>query len=155
MICAKGGQVLLSDVWHVLPCVEAVNAKTDHPQGVFSCIACLESLPPENAAPQSGALWWSVRNTIMSTGTSRIMDEFAKLMTDAAGAAQGVRKEAETALHAQAERWLNSLDVVRREEFDVVREMALKALEENEALKARIEALEAQAGATAIPDSTH
>ncbi|ACM37271.1 MULTISPECIES: accessory factor UbiK family protein [Rhizobium/Agrobacterium group] len=91
----------------------------------------------------------------MSTGTSRIMDEFAKLMTDAAGAAQGVRKEAETALHAQAERWLNSLDVVRREEFDVVREMALKALEENEALKARIEALEAQAGATAIPDSTH
>ncbi|MCF1448874.1 accessory factor UbiK family protein [Agrobacterium vitis] len=92
---------------------------------------------------------------MMSTGTSRIMDEFAKLMTDAAGAAQGVRKEAETALHAQAERWLNSLDVVRREEFDVVREMALKALEENEALKARIEALEAQAGATAIPDSTH
>ncbi|MGV2124547.1 accessory factor UbiK family protein [Agrobacterium vitis] len=91
----------------------------------------------------------------MSTGTSRIMDEFAKLMTDAAGAAQGVRKEAETALHAQAERWLNSLDVVRREEFDVVREMALKALEENEALKARIEALEAQAGETAIPDSTH
>ncbi|MCF1433466.1 accessory factor UbiK family protein [Agrobacterium vitis] len=92
---------------------------------------------------------------MMSTGTSRIMDEFAKLMTDAAGAAQGVRKEAETALHAQAERWLNSLDVVRREEFDVVREMALKALEENEALKARIEALEAQASATAIPDSTH
>ncbi|MGV1949606.1 accessory factor UbiK family protein [Allorhizobium ampelinum] len=91
----------------------------------------------------------------MSTGTSRIMDEFAKLMTDAAGAAQGVRKEAETALHAQAERWLNSLDVVRREEFDVVREMALKALEENEALKARIEALEAKASATAIPDSTH
>ncbi|WP_429930559.1 accessory factor UbiK family protein [Agrobacterium vitis] len=85
----------------------------------------------------------------MSTGTSRIMDEFAKLMTDAAGAAQGVRKEAETALHAQAERWLNSLDVVRREEFDVVREMALKALEENEALKARIEALERQAGASA------
>ncbi|MCF1463827.1 accessory factor UbiK family protein [Agrobacterium vitis] len=92
---------------------------------------------------------------MMSTGTSRIMDEFAKLMTDAAGAAQGVRKEAETALHAQAERWLNSLDVVRREEFDVVREMALKALEENEALKARIEALEAKASATAIPDSTH
>ncbi|MCF1454402.1 accessory factor UbiK family protein [Agrobacterium vitis] len=86
---------------------------------------------------------------MMSTGTSRIMDEFAKLMTDAAGAAQGVRKEAETALHAQAERWLNSLDVVRREEFDVVREMALKALEENEALKARIEALERQTSGSA------
>ncbi|WP_156630956.1 accessory factor UbiK family protein [Agrobacterium vitis] len=89
----------------------------------------------------------------MSTGTSRIMDEFAKLMTDAAGAAQGVRKEAETALHAQAERWLNSLDVVRREEFDVVREMALKALEENEALKARIEALEQQTGGS-VPVAT-
>jgi BMFP domain-containing protein YqiC len=82
---------------------------------------------------------WS---TMMSTGTNRIMDEFAKLMTDAAGAAQGVRKEAETAFHAQAERWLNSLDVVRREEFDVVREMAVKALDENEALRAKIAALE-------------
>ncbi|OLP44379.1 accessory factor UbiK family protein [Rhizobium oryziradicis] len=81
---------------------------------------------------------------MMSTGTNRIMDEFAKLMTDAAGAAQGVRREAETAFHAQAERWLNSLDVVRREEFDVVREMALKALDENEALRAKIEALEAK-----------
>lgn len=80
----------------------------------------------------------------MSTGTNRIMDEFAKLMTDAAGAAQGVRREAETAFHAQAERWLNSLDVVRREEFDVVREMAVKALDENEALRAKIEALEAK-----------
>ncbi|MBE1439556.1 BMFP domain-containing protein YqiC [Agrobacterium vitis] len=81
---------------------------------------------------------------MMSTGTNRIMDEFAKLMTDAAGAAQGMRKEAETAFHAQAERWLNSLDVVRREEFDVVREMAVKALDENEALRAKIEALEAK-----------
>ena len=78
----------------------------------------------------------------MSTGTSRMMDEFAKLMTDAAGAAQGVRKEMETAFQAQAERWLNSMDVVRREEFDVVREMALKAREENDALQARIAALE-------------
>jgi BMFP domain-containing protein YqiC len=81
---------------------------------------------------------------MMSTGTNRIMDEFAKLMTDAAGAAQGVRREAETAFHAQAERWLNSLDVVRREEFDVVREMAVKALDENEALRAKIEVLEAK-----------
>jgi BMFP domain-containing protein YqiC len=84
---------------------------------------------------------------MMSTGTNRIMDEFAKLMTDAAGAAQGIRKEAETAFHAQAERWLNSLDVVRREEFDIVREMAMKALDENEALRAKIEALEAKLSA--------
>lgn len=82
----------------------------------------------------------------MTTGPNRILDDFAKLMTDAAGAAQGVRREVETAFHAQAERWLNSLDVVKREEFDVVREMALKALEENEALMRRIEALEAKLG---------
>ncbi len=70
----------------------------------------------------------------MTTGTNRIMDEFAKLMTDAAGAAQGVRKEIETAFNAQAERWLNSMDVVKREEFEAVREMAIKARDENEAL---------------------
>ncbi|MBP1852621.1 accessory factor UbiK family protein [Rhizobium halophytocola] len=78
----------------------------------------------------------------MSTGTNRMMDEFAKLMTDAAGAAQGVRQEVETAFQAQAERWLNNMDVVRRQEFDVVREMALKAREENDALQLRIAALE-------------
>ncbi|KEC74020.1 UNVERIFIED_ORG: BMFP domain-containing protein YqiC [Rhizobium esperanzae] len=80
----------------------------------------------------------------MTTGTNRIMDEFAKLMTDAAGAAQGVRKEIETAFNAQAERWLNSMDVVKREEFEAVREMAIKARDENEALAARIAALEAK-----------
>lgn len=83
----------------------------------------------------------------MSTGPNRIMDEFAKLMTDAAGAAQGVRREVETAFHAQAERWMNSMDLVKREEFDVVREMALKAREENDLLLKRIEALEAQIAA--------
>ena len=80
----------------------------------------------------------------MSTGSNRILDEFARLMTDAAGAAQSVRKEAETAIHAQMERFIDSLDVVKREEFEVVREMAIKARDENDALKARIEALEAK-----------
>ncbi|KSV78100.1 hypothetical protein N182_22330 [Sinorhizobium sp. GL2] len=80
----------------------------------------------------------------MSTGTNRILDDFAKLMTDAAGAAQGVRREVETAFRAQAERALNSLDVVKREEFEMVKEMAIKAREENDALLARIEALEAR-----------
>ncbi|MFA7414546.1 MAG: accessory factor UbiK family protein [Rhizobium sp.] len=82
----------------------------------------------------------------MSTGPNRVLDEFAKLMTDAAGAAQGVRKEMETAFNAQAERWLNSMDVVKREEFEAVREMAVKAREENDALLKRIEALEARLG---------
>ncbi len=82
----------------------------------------------------------------MSTGPNRVLDEFAKLMTDAAGAAQGVRKEMETAFNAQAERWLNSMDVVKREEFEAVREMAVKAREENDALLKRIAALEARLG---------
>jgi BMFP domain-containing protein YqiC len=84
------------------------------------------------------------KETQMSTGPNRIMDEFAKLMTDAAGAAQGVRREIETAFNAQAERWLNGLDIVKREEFEAVREMAIKARDENDALRARIEALEAR-----------
>ncbi len=83
----------------------------------------------------------------MSTGPNRILDEFAKLMTDAAGAAQGVRREMETAFNAHAERWLNSMDIVKREEFEAVREMAIKARDENDALLARIEALEAKLAA--------
>ena len=79
----------------------------------------------------------------MSTGPNRILDEFAKLVTDAAGAAQGVRREVETAVKAQAERVLSSMDVVQREEFEAVREMATKAREENARLATRIEALEA------------
>ncbi len=80
----------------------------------------------------------------MSTGPNRILDEFAKLMTDAAGAAQGVRREVETAFKGQAERILNSMDVVQREEFEAVREMAAKARDENIRLAARIETLEAK-----------
>ena len=74
----------------------------------------------------------------MTTGANRILDDFAKLMTDAAGAAQGVRKEAETVFRAQAERFFNGMDLVKREEFEAVKEMARLAREENEALKARI-----------------
>src|SRR5262245_12725060 len=79
-----------------------------------------------------------------SAGPNRILDEFAKLLTDAAGAAQGVRREVEQAFRAQAERLLNSMEVVQREEFEAVRDMAVKARAENKALTARIEALEAK-----------
>lgn len=82
----------------------------------------------------------------MTTGPNRILDEFARLMTDAAGAAQGVRREVETAFRAQAERVFNAMDMVQREEFEAVREMALKARAENEALAARIAQLEAKLG---------
>jgi BMFP domain-containing protein YqiC len=80
----------------------------------------------------------------MTTGPNRILDEFAKLMTDAAGAAQGVRREVETAFKSQAEKVLNSMDVVQREEFEAVRDMALKARAENKKLEARIAELEAK-----------
>ena len=83
----------------------------------------------------------------MNTGQNRIFDELAKLMTDAAGAAQGVRREVESAFRAQAERMIASMDLVQREEFDAVREMAVKARTENEKLAARIEELEAKLGA--------
>jgi BMFP domain-containing protein YqiC len=87
----------------------------------------------------------------MTNGPNRILDEFARLMTDAAGAAQGVRREMETAFRAQAERLFYSMDMVQREEFEAVREMALKARAENEALAARIAELEAKSGPSA-PD---
>ncbi len=80
----------------------------------------------------------------MSTGPNRILDEFAKLMTDAAGAAQGVRKEVEGAFRAQGEKFLNSMDLVKREEFDAVTEMAQNARAENESLKQALAALEAR-----------
>jgi BMFP domain-containing protein YqiC len=80
----------------------------------------------------------------MSSGPNRILDEFAKLMTDAAGAAQGVRREVETAFRSQAEKLLNSMDIPQREEFEAAREMAAKARAENATLLARLDALEAR-----------
>ncbi len=80
----------------------------------------------------------------MSQGPNKLFDDFAKLMTDAAGAAQGLRREAETAFKTQAERFMSEMDIVRRDELDLVREMAAKARAENEELKARIAALEAR-----------
>jgi BMFP domain-containing protein YqiC len=78
----------------------------------------------------------------MTQTTNRLFDDFAKLMTDAAGAAQSARDEFETLARAQMERAFRELDLVQREEFEAVREMAQKAREENDALKVRIERLE-------------
>jgi len=80
--------------------------------------------------------------------TNRFFDEMARLMNDAAGAAQGMRREVETLFRGQAERFLRDLDVVKREEFEAVKDMARLAREENEALKARVAALEAALGKT-------
>jgi BMFP domain-containing protein YqiC len=72
----------------------------------------------------------------------KIFDDISQLMTNAMGVAQGARDEAETAMKSMMDRWLADRDFVTREEFDAVRAMAQKAREENEALKARIDALE-------------
>jgi BMFP domain-containing protein YqiC len=63
-------------------------------------------------------------------------------MNDAAGVAQGVRREFETLFRNQTERFLRDLDIVKREDFEAVKEMARIAREDNEALKARVAALE-------------
>jgi len=80
----------------------------------------------------------------MVSTSNRILDDIARLATDAAGAAQGVRREIETVVKTQIERLLRDLDVVTREEFEAVREMALLAREENDKLAARLAALEAK-----------
>ncbi len=78
----------------------------------------------------------------MTQTSNRFFDEIARLMNDATGAAQGVKREVETVVRAQAERILRDLDLVKREEFEAVKDMARLAREENEALKERIAALE-------------
>ncbi len=79
---------------------------------------------------------------------NKFFDEMSKLMTNAMGVAQGARTEAETAMKSWMDRWLADRDFVTREEFDAVKAMAQKAREENEALKARLDALEAAAAKT-------
>ena len=87
----------------------------------------------------------------MTQTNNRFFDEIGRLMNDAAGAAQGVKREIDTVVRNQAEKILRDLDIVKREEFEAVKDMARLAREENEALKARIAALEARLGAA--PDA--
>ena len=75
---------------------------------------------------------------------NRLLDDMAQLMTNAMGVAQGAREEAETAVKSIIDRWLADRDFVTREEFDAVRAMAQKAREENEALKARLDSIDAR-----------
>ena len=77
-------------------------------------------------------------------GGNKILDDFARMMTDAAGMAQGVKREAEGVFKSQFERMIRDMDLVTREEFEAVRDMAVKAREENDALLIRLEALEAK-----------
>jgi BMFP domain-containing protein YqiC len=74
---------------------------------------------------------------------NKVFEDISQLMTNAMGVAQGAKEEAETAMKSMIDRWLADRDFVTREEFDAVRAMAMKAREENEMLKARLDALEA------------
>jgi BMFP domain-containing protein YqiC len=90
----------------------------------------------------------------MTQTTNRFFDEIGRLMNDAAGAAQGVKREVDTLVRNQAEKFLRDLDVVKREEFEAVKDMARLAREENETLKARLAVLEGRLGVSpAAPDS--
>ncbi len=80
----------------------------------------------------------------MTQTNNRILDDIAKLMTDAAGAAQGVRREVQGVMKTQVEKMLADVDVVRREEFEAVKAMAEKARAENERLAARLAEMEAR-----------
>ncbi len=89
----------------------------------------------------------------MTQTSNRIFDEMAKLMGDAASVAQGVRREAETVFRSQVERFVADLDLVKREDFEVVRDMASQARAENEELKRRLADLEAKLDAgTSAPE---
>jgi BMFP domain-containing protein YqiC len=93
--------------------------------------------PPNGSRP--------IRETTMPP-SNRLFDDLARLMTDAAGAAQGVRREAETVVKAQVERLVRDLDIASREELDVLRDMVTNLRAQNEALTARVAALETREG---------
>ena len=90
----------------------------------------------------------------MNTTQNRFFDELARLMTNAAGAAQGVRREFDTLVQTQMERVLNNMELVKRDEFEAVKAMAQKAREENDSLAARIAALEERIASLSGPRSS-
>ena len=87
----------------------------------------------------------------MTQTSNRLFDEFAKVVTDAAGAAQGVKREIETLVRSQTDRMMADMNLVRREEFEAVKEMAEKTRTENDALATRLAKLEATLGETGEP----
>lgn len=90
------------------------------------------------------------------TQQNRLFDDLSRLMTNAVGVAQGAKDEAETAFKGWVDRWLAERDFVTREEFEAVREMAIKARTENAELRALIEELgKAKTAAAGAKDGSH
>ena len=86
----------------------------------------------------------------MTQTNNRLLDEMARLMNDAAGVAEGARREVQTFMRSQAERILRDMDVVTREEHEAVKEMAARAREENERLAARLAEVEKKLGISSL-----
>ena len=80
---------------------------------------------------------------------NRLFDDFVKVMNGAAGTLAGMTREAQTAMQERMREWVGGLDMVGRDEFDAVKAMAAAAREESQALRTRVEALEAALAATA------
>jgi len=95
-------------------------------------------------APRALAVPRATRERLVPQTNSRFFDDLSRLMTDAAGLADGARREAQTFAKSQVERMIAGMDLVGREEFEAVREMAARARDENEKLSAKIAALEAR-----------
>ena len=88
------------------------------------------------------------------TSRNTFFDDMSQLMTNAMGVAQGAKTEAETAMKGFVDRWMADHDFVSRDEFEVVRALAMKAREENLALTKRLEALEAAAAKPTTDSAT-
>ncbi|RAH98897.1 pyrroline-5-carboxylate reductase [Acuticoccus sediminis] len=96
----------------------------------------------------------------MTQTNNRLIDEIARLATDAAAVAQGARREVEGAMRSQVERLLSEANVVQRDDFEAVKAIAVRAADEVDALRARVEALEAKLSPPApaeseAPDTGH
>jgi BMFP domain-containing protein YqiC len=97
----------------------------------------------DQGAPERHIENSKTRERVMQS-RNKLVEDLGQLMTNAMGVAQGARDEAETAMKSMLDRWLADRNLVTRDEFDAVRAMAQKAREENEALKARLAALESK-----------
>jgi len=88
----------------------------------------------------------------MMQSENRLFDDFVKLMNGAAGTLAGVGREAESGARSRAREWIGGLDFVSRDEFEVVKAMAVAARDENDVLRARLDALEAKTAAPSLAD---
>src|SRR5579859_4938502 len=143
-----GRSFSLLDLWFPDPIFDTIARKPGHDKA-RRCLRNNRGLEPRRPDRHCLVLPSPLQRSgdfRMTQTSNRFFDEIGRLMNDAAGAAQGVKREVDTLVRNQAEKILRDLDIVKREEFEAVKDMARLAREENGALKARIAALEAKLG---------